>query len=91
MQTDFASFARRMSFFLGDTNLSTMCGLQFVRFYVSSHGMRLPKRRAEALLREIVNIDHAHMDVLQIHRADNLSFDDGTNDEIIVRNTELRT
>jgi len=31
------------------------------------------------------------MDVLQIHRADNLSFDDGTNDAIAVRNTELRT
>jgi len=43
MQTDFASFARRVSFFLEDTNLSTMCGLQYVRFYVASHGMRLPK------------------------------------------------
>jgi len=64
MQTDFASFARNVSFFLEDTNLSTMCDLQFVRFYVSSHGMRLPKRRAEALLREIADVDHAHMDVL---------------------------
>jgi len=66
-----------------------LCGLKFVRFYVSSHEMRLPKKRAEIFLNEIVNVDHAHIDVLQVYRADNLTFDDNTNDAIIVRNDAL--
>jgi len=84
MKCDFPSFARRVSFFLETTNLSTMCGLRFVRFYVA------PKRRAEALLREIADVNHDYMDVFQLYRADNLSFD-RTNDAIVVRNAELRT
>jgi len=67
MQTDFASFAKRC--FSLRIQISVMCGLQFVRFYVSSHGMRLSKKRAEILLHDIVNVDHAHLDVLQVHRA----------------------
>lgn len=42
-----------------------------------NHGMRLDKYAARTLLNNIVDLRHAHLDVVQIHRADVLSCSDG--------------
>jgi len=49
------------------------------------HGMRFEKTRAESYLSQIVHLNHSHVDVIQIHRADNLAFDDDDNDPIVVK------
>lgn len=46
--------------------------------------MRMTKSVARKLLESIVDVDHRHVDVIQLHRADNLSFND-TNDVILVK------
>jgi len=56
-----------------------------VRFYMWHHGMRFEKTRAESYLSQIVHLNHSHVDVIQIHRADNLAFDDDDNDPIVVK------
>jgi len=48
-----------------------------VRFYVGFHGLRLCKTRARLLLDSVVDLEHAHVDVLQVHRANTLRCPDG--------------
>lgn len=83
MRADFQSFAKCISHVLLTTDMREVCGMNCVRFYTCQHGMRLEKYWANLFLRDIVDVDHAHVDVLQIHRADNLSFDD--EDPIVVK------
>ncbi|KMQ92540.1 exopolyphosphatase [Lasius niger] len=71
-QRDFADFARHLTSVLGNTDLREACGISYLRYYVARHGLRLEKGRAETLLGRIVRVDHPHVDVVQIHRADTL-------------------
>lgn len=45
--------------------------------------MKLARNRAENLVCEVVDVDHRHVDVIHVHRADTLKFDDG--DPIVVK------
>lgn len=44
--------------------------MRCARFYVCHHGVRLTKAQGQRVLNSIADIDHAHIDVLQVHRAD---------------------
>jgi len=48
-----------------------------VRFYMYEHGLRLQNEEARRLVREIADVDHPHIDVVQLHRVDNLTFSNG--------------
>jgi len=75
MRVDYAAFSRHVADVML-TDMSLTCGLNRVRFYMWHHGMRLEKTQADSYLSHIDDMNHPHVDVVQIHRADNLSFDD---------------
>lgn len=75
-KTDFPIFAQYLTFVLQDRSLREACGMTCVRFYTDLHGLRLDKESAHSTLNSIVEINHSHIDVLQIHRADVLQCDE---------------
>lgn len=65
---DYRVFARLITGQLIVTDTRVTCGMSNVRFYMAEHGLKLGRDAAESFLREIVNVDHEHVDVVQIHR-----------------------
>lgn len=53
-------------------NLSEMCGMTYVRFVVCQHGLRATKPAAEQFFYSLVNVSHPHVNVVQVHKADEL-------------------
>jgi len=78
---DYATFAANLTAMLAEVDLRQACGIDCIRFYVCRHGLRLEKSRARALLDAVVDVDHHHVDLLQVHRADTLSFKDDDDDD----------
>lgn len=85
VQRDYDCFARSVSTLLETTNLSDVCGMRYVRFYMANHGLRLERHVAKRYVNELVDLDHAHLDVMQIHKANSLILNDGTYDAIVVK------
>lgn len=74
---DYTEFCRLLSEVLRTKSLHRTCGMTCVRFYIAKHGLRLQKSTARDLLYRALDVRHPHLHVLQIHRADTLSCDDG--------------
>ncbi|TGZ52329.1 hypothetical protein DBV15_11753 [Temnothorax longispinosus] len=51
-------------------DLTNTCGMSYVRLYMYEHDMRLPKDVARCMVDRMVDVDHPHVDIVQIHRAD---------------------
>lgn len=66
-------YVDNVSEILSETRLSKLCGMQFLRFYMCQHEIRAPREAVLEHLTNMVEFDHDHMDIVQIHRADNLS------------------
>ncbi|KAL0124133.1 hypothetical protein PUN28_006150 [Cardiocondyla obscurior] len=62
-------------------DLDKECGIQFLRFYICIHGLRLFPSIAEHHMWRLINLNHDNVDVVQIHRANTVS---STNDDVIV-------
>ncbi|KMQ89010.1 hypothetical protein RF55_11401 [Lasius niger] len=72
MASDYDGYVREVSQLLSDVNILETCHMHCVRFYMCEHGLRLDKNLAAAYLADTVDVAHGHLDVLQIHRADNI-------------------
>jgi len=83
MCADYDKFAEQVADILLTTDVSRTYGMNRVRFYIWHHGTRLEKERANSYMSRKVDVNHPHVDVIRIHRADNLSFDD--EDPIVVK------
>lgn len=77
MSKDYYNFCRLLSNVIRTKSLRKSCGMTCVRFYQAQHGLRLEKAMVENLLKEVVDVQHPYMDILQIHRADTMSCPDG--------------
>lgn len=77
MQRDFKLFARLVTEELRNIDLRDRCAMSVVRFYNCEHGMRLEKNQAQQVIHQRFRIDHPHAELIQLHRADTISFADG--------------
>jgi len=66
-----------------EVSIRRTCGMRYVRFYRCRHEMCKLRRTAMDLVQQMIKLDHPHVVVVQIHRADELVFDDG--DAILIR------
>lgn len=67
-----------------DCDLRSECGIRVIKFYHALHGARIKdKNAAKRYLDSFVDVDHMHVDVVQVHRADVLSCND--NDALLVQ------
>jgi len=71
------SFAANMGQIMTEESIRRTCGMGYVRFYTCQHGIREPRLTAMSVVRGIIDIDHPHVDVVQVHVADELTFDNG--------------
>lgn len=71
-QRDYRDFAQRFTDVLERIDLREVCGITFLRFYMAQHELRLDKSQAQNMLQRMLDVDHRHMDVAQIHRAHTL-------------------
>lgn len=69
---DYERFARLVTRRLTASDCWQEHGVFCVCFYQCQHDLRLDCERARALLRDFVHVDHPHVDVVQIHRADTI-------------------
>lgn len=91
MQADYEAFAANVTERLRKIHLRDDCGMMCVRFYCCEHSLRLPKEVALAFINNIVDVDYRHVNVIQIHRADNLRFDHDDQDVILTKLYGRRT
>lgn len=75
-QQDWTVFADRLAVHLATTDLANDTGVSFVRFYTAVHGLRMTTTAGKQLLEETLDVDHAHVDLLQVHKATSLSSSD---------------
>jgi len=80
---DWHMFASNIAQIMTEVSIRRTCGMRYVRFYTCRHGMRELRHTAMDLIRQMIKLDHPHVDVVQIRRADKLVFDDG--DVILIR------
>lgn len=66
------TFAIEITRTLQDVDLKRTCGIICFRVYTCHHGLHLDKLLAESFLREMCDVDHPHVDIVRIHRADML-------------------
>ncbi|XP_011691096.1 PREDICTED: uncharacterized protein LOC105452019 [Wasmannia auropunctata] len=85
IRREYCSYVRKITKCLLATDLRKKCGISDIRFYMYLHGVRLPKSNARKLLSDMIDIDHDHVDVIQIYRADTLTFKN--DDPIVVKLT----
>lgn len=71
-KADYNDFVRAVTEMLTIINLPKTCGMIAVRFYTCKHGLRLNKTLARFYTERIVDKSHPHVDVLQLHVADEL-------------------
>jgi len=80
---DFQDFARHITSKLSAVNMGRDCAMSEIKFYMCEHGLRLRNEDARRLVNEMTDVEHPHIDVVQVHRADNLTFPNG--DPIVAR------
>lgn len=72
---DYREFAKLLTRRTRAVSLRRKCGITFLRYYIAQHGLRMPKELARRNLNEMVLLEHVELEVLQIHRADNMRVD----------------
>lgn len=70
--TEFPEYCDHLAAILEEVSCRSECGIAFLRFYTCSHGMRLACHVAPPAITAIADVDHPHIDVVQVHRADQL-------------------
>lgn len=77
-EADWPYFASALTARLEMTNLSQNCGMSIVRLYTCEHGLKMSSEAASAYLTDLlVDVDHPHVDVMQLHHATNIALRDG--------------
>lgn len=84
-QADWEQFASLFSAVLQRTDLRTHCAMRYVRFYVCEHGLKMSREAGQVLLNSLIDMDHEHTDVIQIHHASNFSNRRDTSEALLIR------
>lgn len=64
---DWSLFADKMAIHLTLTDLSNETGMSIVKFYRAVYGLRMTIEAGEQLLNKINEVDHSHVDIVQMH------------------------
>jgi len=70
---EWPEFASNMAEIMTNISLPHVTGMGTVRFYRCQHGTRTPRQTALEILEETATIEHAHIDVVQVHVADEVT------------------
>lgn len=66
-----------MAEILTELSIRRVLGMRYIRFYVCHHGLRAPRGTAISIVTHRIIIEHQHVDIVQVHRADQLRCTDG--------------